>query len=62
MEKNLRKAKDLSCESLMNSVSESEWLELAARANPDLPLSFIKDLFEAEKERQEGLLTEYQFG
>jgi len=33
-----------------------------AKENPDLPITFIEDIMEAEEERKQGLMTEYKFG
>ena len=32
-----------------------------AKENPDLPVSFIEELLEAEEERKQGMVSEYRF-
>ena len=34
----------------------------ASSDNPDLPMSFIRDVLDADLERKQGLLSEYHFG
>lgn len=41
--------------SLSNQIEASLRLALAAEANPDLPLQFIKDILEAKIEKEMGL-------
>ncbi|WP_252177048.1 ParD-like family protein [Endozoicomonas sp. 4G] len=40
------------------------WASLGkvAKENPDLPITFIEDILEAEEERKQGLVSEYRFG